>query len=560
MKRLSRVGILGVLLVGWYLRLNVLPGRAPWYDEALEIFQALRFPHNFIRLLSGERMFLFDPPTYYALLSASEAVSMDGLWLRLPSLAFGLLAIVFAWKAGACLQRHVGGIGAAFFVALSPTSVYFSQEINQYGLVLGLSALVLYALCRIVGHRKRIYLWILAATIVLGVWTHYSFFFLIPLAFLAIWLYSRNASPHWKRSILWAGLFVLLCVLVLSPLAYLQARIFTSPDVSPLSAHPSVAGILRNLYELLYTLFYNGIVFMAGGGDALCTLHAIYMLLLFMMGLLGLWQRDTRACAVVMLLGAVETSVAFWVGVYPLAGWLGRHHVIWIPFLAFTTSVGNEQLIRALSRFIAKRANHSLSRLQPLTRNLIVLITTGSLLGFPLHKMGTMNEWYVAHNPQINDLRTLLQEANIGDQDTVVVYYGSLPAVAYYQLEGLTGAESQQVAWNQLRISQEWPTGCWRRDKGSACKVGNVIYLPWLRQQPPQAHLRALADRWDDDTPETFWLVFSHVWGTERQDLLDHLQRAGWHVGRSLEGQGAWMYLLESRDTTQIPADPQSER
>jgi hypothetical protein len=120
------------------------------------------------------------------------------------------------------------------------------------------------------------------------------------------------------------------------------------------------------------------------------------------------------------------------------------------------------------------------------------------------------------------------------------VYYGGLPTVGYTQLSGGLGSENAQAARDELTRDREWPTSCWRMTL-APCHVGDVVYSPWSRGEQASGHLEAM-QLGGDESPDAYWLAFSHVWEAERDELIGHLEREGWQIDRLLAGQGAWVY------------------
>lgn len=528
-RRLSSLGALGAILLGWYLRLANLAGRSPWFDEALEVFQGLHFPHNFISIARGETVFLYDPPAYYALLSVLEAVSLESLWLRLPSLGGGLVAVALVWRAGAACESYLGAVNAALILALAPTAIYFSQEINQYGLVMAVSALILWMLCRLSKHLSVSSLAVLGAALLAGVWIHYSFAFVLAASAAAVLVDIKRAARCRGRYLLLIVLLVAVGTALLAPFAYQQVQTFSSPGVSPLSAFPPAADLARRLLEVLLTLLY-------GRSDMLRSVSAVYAIAVISLGVAGLVRRKTRLVGIALVAGTSFVLAAYYLGAYPLGGWLGRHQVVWLPFLVFTVSVGVDQVISTLASATAHRWN---GRSREFWRASCVGLYA-VLLGALLVMVGTQNGAYAETNPQITVLGALLREAKAESDDEIYVYYGGLPTVAYTQLSGGLGPENQQAARDRLRDDREWPTSCWGMPSGP-CRVGQVVYSPWQRGRQPSVHLEAM-HLLSGSRPQAFWLVFSHVWESERDELVGYLQREGWRINRVLEGQGSWAY------------------
>ena len=110
-----------------------------WYDEAFS-FRIAMMPFG---QLGPAIISDVHPPTYYGLiwLWARLAPGLSGpalwAWLRLPSLAFGLLAIYLVHRLAVALGLGlVAAFVAALLVALTPASIYYSTEMRNYSMLI----------------------------------------------------------------------------------------------------------------------------------------------------------------------------------------------------------------------------------------------------------------------------------------------------------------------------------------------------------------------------------------------------------------------------------------
>ncbi|MCS7179065.1 MAG: glycosyltransferase family 39 protein [Anaerolineae bacterium] len=168
--------LLLILLLAAALRFYRLDAQSFWNDEGNAIRAAQRPIPLVIAAAAGD----IHPPGYYLLLHFWRIPTGDREFaVRTLSVFIGLLAVALTGRLG---QRMLGagvGAGAALLAALSPLAVYYSQEARMYGL-LGLIAVAATDLLWSLLHRPRratalLYALVAAA----GLYTHYSFPFLL---------------------------------------------------------------------------------------------------------------------------------------------------------------------------------------------------------------------------------------------------------------------------------------------------------------------------------------------------------------------------------------------
>ena len=147
--------LVGAFLVAAALRLPGLGQQSLWVDEGNTYVRAvLPFDVVLDNLLEVHN----QVPLYYLLLRLStRLIGSSEFALRLPSVFFGLVNIVFVYLLGR-LSGHRGvGIWAAWFMAVNPFHVWYSREARMYslGLLLATSAMWCFLLAVRRGGRRR---------------------------------------------------------------------------------------------------------------------------------------------------------------------------------------------------------------------------------------------------------------------------------------------------------------------------------------------------------------------------------------------------------------------
>ncbi len=197
-----------ILLLAAGLRFYRITGQSLWNDEGTSAALALRD----LATISRDAGHDIHPPMYYWLLHFWVKIWGNGeLALRSLSALLGVALVGLVFLIGESLFAAEVGLLAAFFSAISPFQVYYSQETRMYMLLAAVAALGTYALVRILRaeHEEQpLRGWALAygIAVVLGLYTHYSFpliWGIWNLAYLAFWLWRRGKPKFLLR---WAGL------------------------------------------------------------------------------------------------------------------------------------------------------------------------------------------------------------------------------------------------------------------------------------------------------------------------------------------------------------------
>jgi len=184
------VAIVAITALGLFLRLWQLGAQSLWYDEAQTLYVA-RFP------LAEIVRRTYRPPLYHFLLHFWAPIGGESEFaLRLPSALFGALVPPLAYLVARRFYGRRVGLIAAALAALSPTLVYYAQEMRMYSLMAFEFLLLLYLFSRLVLDDKPSPLWLWASLLVVEVAALYTHYFALPflgwLAFLGL-------------IILWAG-------------------------------------------------------------------------------------------------------------------------------------------------------------------------------------------------------------------------------------------------------------------------------------------------------------------------------------------------------------------
>ncbi len=167
----EKIILILILVLGLGLRLVNL-NQSLWLDEASQAMMSSQPVSKIWFERSGD----FHPPFFYILAHYWMQVSHDEVWLRLLPVMFGVVSISLIYLLAG---RKKFGIFSAFFLAINPYHIYYSQEFRSYSMLAMLGILSMYFLI-----RKK-YIW-MAITNALILYTHYSGIFLILAQFLIV--------------------------------------------------------------------------------------------------------------------------------------------------------------------------------------------------------------------------------------------------------------------------------------------------------------------------------------------------------------------------------------
>lgn len=157
-----KIWLVLVLILALGLRLVNL-SQSFWLDEASQA-QMSSLP---LSQIWSARQGDFHPPLFYVLSHFWMQFDTSESWLRLLPVAFGVISVGLIYL----FSKKVGLI-AAFFLAINPYHIYYSQEFRSYSLLAMLGLLSMLFL-----QRKK-YIW-MAVINALMLYTHYSSIFFI---------------------------------------------------------------------------------------------------------------------------------------------------------------------------------------------------------------------------------------------------------------------------------------------------------------------------------------------------------------------------------------------
>jgi len=178
------LGVIYIILCAVNLRQSV------WFDESFGAYLT-RFSFEEIWQMTADDV---HPPLYYFLLKIwSMLFGYTDYGMRLMSVFFGAIAIVFAWQ---WTRRKFGtkpALLATGLMTLSPMLIRYGQEMRMYTMTAAIIFASTYVLQLAIDTRQRKYWIVYGVLMAIGMWTHYFvvLVFLTHLAYL-VYLYRKK--------------------------------------------------------------------------------------------------------------------------------------------------------------------------------------------------------------------------------------------------------------------------------------------------------------------------------------------------------------------------------
>ncbi|MCZ7391764.1 MAG: glycosyltransferase family 39 protein [Candidatus Methanoperedens sp.] len=156
-----------------------------------------------------------EPPLYYLVLHFTLAIGKSETIIRFPSVIFGILSVFMIYKIGTLLYNKKEGLVSAFLLAISPTSIIFSQDAKNYSLFIFLSMATIYFFLKMeekpTNGNKILFL----ISLILSFYNHYfTVILLAAIIIFKIWKSHKNIKDLFNFFLL-IGIFLLFIIPIL---------------------------------------------------------------------------------------------------------------------------------------------------------------------------------------------------------------------------------------------------------------------------------------------------------------------------------------------------------
>jgi mannosyltransferase len=245
-RQITTALLLLILLLAFGLRFYRLDAQSLWNDEGTSVAVAQRD----LATIADDAASDIHPPLYYWLLSVwVRLFGVEEGAVRSLSALLGVVLVALTYGLGRLLIGRWAGLVAALLAAIQPFQIYYSQEARMYMLLAVLTAGAMLALVRIVGRGSWAAWGALVFLETSGLYTHYSFAFVVVVLNLAyaLWLsVTWRRTPVTWRLLHWVLSQVAVVVLYLPwlPTAIQQVTTWPSPSQAT-GLLPALAGTWR---------------------------------------------------------------------------------------------------------------------------------------------------------------------------------------------------------------------------------------------------------------------------------------------------------------------------
>lgn len=209
MKTNINKNLLYILITALLLRLINL-NQSLWLDEAINVLAVKNY--NLADLITKYSLYDFHPPLYHIILYFwSKIFGFSEIAVRFPSIITTMICIIVVYKIGSEFFSKKIGLAASLLLALSPLSIYYSQEARMYSLTMLLASISFYFfLCLLNKKFNLLRLVFFTFFLILGFYSDYLFW--IFGIFLILYLYKKSSVEK-----IWLFLSLSLIFLFISP-------------------------------------------------------------------------------------------------------------------------------------------------------------------------------------------------------------------------------------------------------------------------------------------------------------------------------------------------------
>ncbi|MBN2448460.1 MAG: glycosyltransferase family 39 protein [Phycisphaerae bacterium] len=242
------LGMIGIVVIGFSLRVHNLLAQSLWEDEAASVNYAA-MP---LSVLLGTNVDSGNPPGYRAVLKLWIALfGRSELVLRLFSLLCGTAAIGTLFALGRRLSGSAAvGLTAALLLAVSQHQVDYSQETRAYAWLVLLTICSTYSLLRALHGGHRCWWAAFALAALLAAYSHYSGLFVLIGQGLAgvLWCWRLPDAQRLLRRHL-VTMAIVAVLLIPEYVLYLRPGLLTENGYVQWQCHV-------NFYEFAYMLLH----------------------------------------------------------------------------------------------------------------------------------------------------------------------------------------------------------------------------------------------------------------------------------------------------------------
>lgn len=512
----ERVWFAGILLLALALRVWDLGARSLWFDEAGEYWVATAPLSQLAQAVSTGSG---DPPLYSFLLHFWMKLGTSEVWLRALSVIASLAGVAGVMALGSRLGGFATGAAAGILMAVNPPDIRYAQEVGQYAPMVGALAwnwVALYGMWS-EGGRKWIAVWALTAFLATTIYYAAACTVLVPFGCALVESLARRDRARWQRFALALGMFLVATFpVVWSVLPAQLSRVLDTRAALAEYPQPRPEGI-----ELVWRWVCNLFGFHFAGWPY--TRVPAWIPVAGWFALFALALRVRPRWAIWFAITWAAYGVAGLLELFPFGF---RWGLILCPAAVVLAAVG----------FTAGARDRALKTIGALA--FAALIVCG-LISLPnLTVRNALDPTRTVQWPETEDLRPVVEywHDKWSHSQPTYVFYGAAPAFGYY---------AQRYADTRGSLPPAWSIACWHETSPpDFCRQDNIYYGRWLRSlRSTEEKVQSLSDT-IASKPSEFWIVFSHVQGTESAAIIQGLKQSGYTMVDWIERRAAGAVLM----------------
>jgi 4-amino-4-deoxy-L-arabinose transferase-like glycosyltransferase len=199
-------GVLLILLTA-ALRIIGVNGFAVWTDEGFTVWVIEHIEQVLPRVAQDRH-----PPLYFLSLALWQDVAgLSRLALRWPSVMSGVITVALLWRVGRLVGGPWVGAAAGVLFAVTPSAIYYTQEIRHFGWLLMAVTLSSWLFLRVMRRPNSLRYTLYAVSVALIMYTLYiGFFVVIAQVIVALFVWRGGLANKARFIAAWAlalGLF-----------------------------------------------------------------------------------------------------------------------------------------------------------------------------------------------------------------------------------------------------------------------------------------------------------------------------------------------------------------
>ena len=191
-----------------------------WYDEfgTIEVLSQPDINAVFHQIAVEEN----NPPVYYLLLRAWSGFGkvINPVYLRFFSVLIAIIGIWMIYSIGSALFDRKTGCIASILFATSPYILWYAQETRNLMLEAVSAMAILFFFFKFCESGKKRYFFAAALFQLIGIFTHYYLFFLMPAQIIYLCIVRDR-----RKLVIWSTALFIICVLFVPWLPFMQEQL-----------------------------------------------------------------------------------------------------------------------------------------------------------------------------------------------------------------------------------------------------------------------------------------------------------------------------------------------